>query len=133
MTYLTCSIIWKDQIIISKKKFFTVKNWFSKNPVFGDVWANVIVIFGISIVDNLRPTISHWKSDLSVSSVPSSAWYCCAIFADFHPPPSRLQAIDNRLHTTLTNTYDLINEKRCWHTAEYSDLLAELFKQNDEY
>jgi hypothetical protein len=41
------------------KKFFSVKNWFYKNPVSGGLWANVIVIFGISIVDNLRPTISH--------------------------------------------------------------------------
>jgi hypothetical protein len=42
-----------------KKISFTVENWFYKKPVSEGLWANVIVIFGISIVDNLRPTISH--------------------------------------------------------------------------
>jgi hypothetical protein len=42
-----------------ENKKISVKNWFYKNPVSGGLWANVIMIFGISIVDNLRPTISH--------------------------------------------------------------------------
>jgi len=45
--------------------------------------------------------------------------------------PSRLQAINNRLHTTLTNTYDLINEEKRRHASESSGLLAELVKENN--
>jgi hypothetical protein len=39
--------------------------------------------------------------------------------------------MNNWLHTTLTNTYDLINEERRRHAPESSGLLAELLKGNN--
>ena len=54
-----------------EKNSFSVKNSFYEKSVSGGLWANLIVTFEITIVDNLKPTISHSKSDLIVVSVPS--------------------------------------------------------------
>ena len=49
----------RSKNVFEKKNIFLWKNWFYKNPVSGGLWANVMVIFGISIVDNLWPAISY--------------------------------------------------------------------------
>lgn len=48
----------ENQLRDMKKSFWTkflmIENWLSKNSVFGSLWANVIVILGISIVHSRK-------------------------------------------------------------------------------
>ena len=44
-----------------KKNFYCEKTGFTKPRSLEGLWASVIVIFGISIVDNVRPAISSLK------------------------------------------------------------------------
>ncbi len=39
------------------KNFLILENWFSRKPPYKGLWANIMVIFGISIVNNPRSTI----------------------------------------------------------------------------
>ncbi len=66
------STIWLNQKVNSIEKIFSLKNRFSGAPPPNKgLTALLMVIFGLSMVDNLEPSRFHLKSDLTVGKVPS--------------------------------------------------------------
>ena len=54
------------------KKRFILETRFSRKPTYEGLRAILMLIFGISMVDNLQPSNFYQKSNWTVGNVPSS-------------------------------------------------------------